>query len=159
MAEKAELVLMRTSPTGTSQQGFTLLELVLVVTLMGLLLGVALPNWQKRRQEVSLRLASSQLAQLCRYGVALATSKKQEILLRWDGVQFSLIEEELAEPLEKYRLPANCEYQGPESVIFLATGGLQEECFLELIQQEEKYTVQIDSQGSVRNFPGGRDDG
>ena len=158
MAGKAELALMRTSPTGISQGGFTLLELVLVVSLVGLLIGVSLPNWQGRRQEVSLRLASSQLAQFLRYGLSLAATQKQEFELLWDGVEFSLVAQEGDEQAEKYRLPAAISYEGPQQLSLPIEGTFAEEVSLELNYAGEHYTVTVDSQGLVRSFPGGKGD-
>ena len=158
MAGKAELALMRTSPTGISQGGFTLLELVLVVSLVGLLIGVSLPNWQGRRQEVPLRLASSQLAQFIRYGLSLAATQKQEFELLWDGVEFSLVAQEGDEQAEKYRLPAAITYEGPQQLSLPIEGTFDEEVSLELNYAGEHYIVSVDSQGLVRSFPGGRGD-
>ncbi|HQD39432.1 MAG: type II secretion system protein [Firmicutes bacterium] len=144
---------MKISPIGT-ESGFTLLELILVLGFIGLAVGLVIPNWQGRRQEVSLRLASRQLAQLCRYGLTLADTSEEELRLRLQEDGF-VLENQSQEVLDSYSLPEALSYSGPEELAFLPGGKLEEEAVLLLSLAEEQYAVKITPEGAVEVYPGG----
>ncbi len=146
---------MLTSQIGTKQAGFTLLELLLVIGLMGLIAGLCLPNWRGRQEEASLRLASAQLAQLCRYAVSLAAGSNEQVTLGRRGDTFFLETQDGVS--EEYTLPAALTYSGPRELIFFPDG-VRQEAVLALLNHEARYTVKIEPGGVVSSFPGGEPD-
>lgn len=143
MAEKAEMAPMLISPIGTSEQGFTLLELILVVALIGIFFGLAAPNWQGRREETTLRCAALQLAQLCRLGVSQGL-RGEEVTLSYGEGEFLLAGEE--GPQERYRHPSALSYVGPEELVF-SSEPIEETLTLE--GKQGSYIVEIAATGEV----------
>ncbi len=63
--------------TGLKNAGFTLLEISLVVVLLGVAVGIALPNLQKPYARYQLQVAARQLVSDIRYLEQLAQSKEE----------------------------------------------------------------------------------
>ena len=55
---------MKTNVTGASRNGFTLVEIMIVVAIMGLLVSLALPNFIKTRTQAQKNICLENLAQL-----------------------------------------------------------------------------------------------
>ena len=78
MVSKAELVKTQILATGLSKniKGFTLLELVLVLFLMGLIMGLALPFVVKTLDHVKLQSEARRIASAIQFARSEAISKK-----------------------------------------------------------------------------------
>lgn len=67
MAFREETAITVTSRAGSSSQGFSLLELVLVLMVLGLSSYIVLPNIEKKLEERAIRVSALGLAALARH--------------------------------------------------------------------------------------------
>lgn len=72
------------------QTGFTLVELILVMVVMGLLAGVAVPRLLNRQPEDEMT-TRDQLKATLRFARQVATSQNRPVCLMRTAVQFSLV--------------------------------------------------------------------
>jgi len=123
----ANWVLKTTSRTcrGSSRAGFTLLEMLLALAILGTLLAVCLPQGQRSFQRLALRDAAFTLASNLRYAQAMAVSQNQSVRAVFDEVSGAYrVETERSpgawEPLllgfapSVFRLPDGVSFRGIE---------------------------------------------
>ncbi|HOJ61228.1 MAG TPA: prepilin-type N-terminal cleavage/methylation domain-containing protein [bacterium] len=64
--------------------GFTLVELMLVITLMGIMLGMLVPNFSPLMQGMTLKHASQAVAQILRYARGVAVERSAVTKITFD---------------------------------------------------------------------------
>ena len=67
-----------------SKRGFTLIELILVLLLLSIVFGLALPNFRESAKKIELKTAVQQLTQLMRYAQSEAMARNQTLSLKFD---------------------------------------------------------------------------
>ena len=70
MASQGAMTTTVTSPAGKDSRGFSLLEMVLVLVVMGISMAIVVPNIGRRVQEREVRSSALSLAALARELVA-----------------------------------------------------------------------------------------
>lgn len=98
-----------------SQKAFSLLELLIVMTLIGLITAVAMPNFGRSLAPVQARSSVNKIAAILRYARSQAVARQEvcRVLFDLPGHRVTLLAESAATGAgrETYRLPENISLQ------------------------------------------------
>ncbi|MEW5803540.1 MAG: GspH/FimT family pseudopilin [bacterium] len=73
------------------EKGFTLIELMIVIVIIGSMMALAVPKIGKSLQKMRLRSASRKLAAVLRYTRQTAISRKKEYAVTFDGHSYTYV--------------------------------------------------------------------
>jgi len=111
MASQGAMTTTVTLPAGRDSRGFTLIELVLVLVVMGISMAIVVPNIGRRLQEREVRSSALSLA-------AVARDLRSRALL--DGIAQQLI---VSMPHNTYLVPTKREIHLPQDIRIASIDG------------------------------------
>jgi prepilin-type N-terminal cleavage/methylation domain-containing protein len=130
------------------EQGFTLIELTMVVATMGILFAIAVPSYVKFTASSRLAGARNSLMVDMRYARALASSQRRTYELRRSGTGYSLVCLSPSQTVISRILPKDVVFPAPDSTTFFAWG-LTEPAAITLQQPGHSTIVRMSSGGQV----------
>ena len=149
-----------------NQKAFTFIEIILVVLIVAIIAGLAVPNFSKTYAAIELKGCAQDLAYLMRYAQSRAITQNHTLQLQWspDFSQYSLMQENEAVkdaafvPLDgkmgrSFLIPKGITLTSTKAVIsFYPDGNIDEEA-MEICQEKRCLTVSTKIQnGYVRVF-------
>lgn len=92
----------RVSRPHTSKRGFTLFELVMVITIMGIMTGMALPSFRNVMQGRALQDTAQSIANILRYARSESIQRSAVSIVRFDAesglIEFAIESNPLQQP-------------------------------------------------------------
>ena len=150
-------------------RAFTLVEILLVVVLLGVLAGLAVPNFTKSFADLQLKDTTDNLAYLMRYAQSRAILRKnpQKITFNTERTAFWLLEKSSDDPGadferisgrmgRRFSVPREIAVEcAGDDIVFSKNGKMDKARIYLKNQQDQYYTVSTQDQaGYIQVFPG-----
>jgi type II secretion system protein H len=107
-----------------AERGFTLIEIVVVLAILGLVLAVVLPNLGPSTETVELRAAASELRALLRSTRSSAITANRDLVIVIDDAGRSFVLDGARQPFRSTGFAEQrLHVEPPGKLVFYATGG------------------------------------